>query len=216
MEVMIHAYPKRMWYVEQFLVPSLKEQGITDITIYNDEHREGNLLSCMKSFQLLKGEGETWHLQDDVVVCSDFAQRAESMPEGIVCGFCSEVGKEWNPGYQYSENMWYSFPCIKIPNNLAREFAEWFFTDASKNRKYWAWLEGRKFDDSFFRDFLLLRYKTMKVYNVKPNLVNHIDYMLGGSIANKNIVGVRTSVYWDDIVTLNNLWNVLKTVDIQK
>ena len=210
---MIHAYPKRMWYVQKFLLPSLKAQGIEDITIYNDENREGNLFSCMKSFQSLKEDGETWHLQDDVVICSDFAKRVEELPEGIVCGFCSSVCKYWNPGYQYLDQMWYSFPCIKIPNNLARECAEWFFTDAIHSGRYWAWVEGKKFDDSFFRDFLLLRHKDIKAYNVKPNLVNHIDYMLGGSIANKTLIGDRTAVHWDDIITLQNLWNELKSVD---
>ena len=63
---MIHAYPKRMWYVEEYLVPSLLAQGIeeTQIQIHNDAAREGNLKACMKAFAEVPDDDHgTWHLQ---------------------------------------------------------------------------------------------------------------------------------------------------------
>ena len=67
MKIMIHTCPERLWYVEEFLVPSLIAQGIDDIKVWNDERRVGNLASCLASFASCSG-GETWHMQDDVVI----------------------------------------------------------------------------------------------------------------------------------------------------
>ncbi len=77
---MIHACLARMWYVEEFLIPSMLEQGIEweSITIWNDAQRRGNLIACMDSFLSLAGsDGGTWHLQDDVIICRDFASLFE-------------------------------------------------------------------------------------------------------------------------------------------
>ena len=72
---MIHTCPKRKWYVDEFLVPSMIEQGIDsqDITVYNDENEDGHLMAFMNSWKQLK-EGGTWHLQDDIIthVCVTF------------------------------------------------------------------------------------------------------------------------------------------------
>lgn len=56
MRVCIHAYPKRMWYVEEFLVPMLKEQG-AEVEVWNDTAGRGNLLSCVESFAARTGDG---------------------------------------------------------------------------------------------------------------------------------------------------------------
>ena len=49
---LIHAMPKRMWYVEKYLIPSMIEQGIAkeNIRVYNDEKGEGNLRACLNAF----------------------------------------------------------------------------------------------------------------------------------------------------------------------
>lgn len=64
---MIHAVPQRMWYVKDYLIPSMVEQGINkkDITVYVDKKKEGNLQSFLKSFaQAGAWENEgTWHMQ---------------------------------------------------------------------------------------------------------------------------------------------------------
>ena len=36
MKVLIHACPKRMWYVEGWLVPELQRQGADSVEIWND------------------------------------------------------------------------------------------------------------------------------------------------------------------------------------
>ena len=72
---LIHACPRRMWYVEEYLIPSMLKQGIAkgDIRVYNDKEGEGNLRACMKAFALCEGiPGGTWHLQDDVCICRNF------------------------------------------------------------------------------------------------------------------------------------------------
>ena len=50
MKVLIHACPKRMWYVEGFLLPELERQGADEVEVWNDVERKGNLKSCMASF----------------------------------------------------------------------------------------------------------------------------------------------------------------------
>ena len=36
MKILIHACPKRMWYVTDFLVPMLKEQGADSVLEWNE------------------------------------------------------------------------------------------------------------------------------------------------------------------------------------
>ena len=92
MRYMIHACPARMWYVKDFLIPSMMSQGIRgdDITVWNDSGGKGNLASCLESFASLKDTpGGTWHLQDDVMICRDFAARTKELAgSSIICGFC--------------------------------------------------------------------------------------------------------------------------------
>lgn len=53
---LIHTMPKRKWYVENYLIPSMLEQGIKkdSITIYNDDNKAGNLKTCMTAFFIFK------------------------------------------------------------------------------------------------------------------------------------------------------------------
>lgn len=92
MKYMIHACPKRMWYVSDYLIPSMLAQGIDkgNIIVWNDIDGVGNLASCLASFASCQEEGETWHLQDDVVICHDFAERTASAPKGWSADSASE------------------------------------------------------------------------------------------------------------------------------
>ena len=36
MQILIHACPARMWYVDGFLVPELRRQGAKHIEVWND------------------------------------------------------------------------------------------------------------------------------------------------------------------------------------
>ena len=91
MKFLIHACPQRMWYVEGYLVPSLLAQGADpeSVEIWNDAKGLGNLRSCMASFAARTGDGGTWHIQDDVLLCRDFVKRCRELDEGVVYGFCS-------------------------------------------------------------------------------------------------------------------------------
>ena len=190
MQYMIHACPQRMWYVDEHLIPSMRVQGIPDseIEVWNDTEQRGNLFSCMESFKACgEREGGTWHLQDDVIISRDFAKRTAELDDGIVCGFaCQNFGPSMQEqGIVPACFMWYSFQCIRIPNDLAGECAEWFFTDAMHRTKYSPQIVDRKHDDWFFREFIMERYAKLWVTNLAPNIADHIDFLIGGTTINR-------------------------------
>jgi len=83
-------------------------------------------MNCFKSMP--DDDKGTWHLQDDIMICSDFKQRTEELENKmpIVCGFCFRTLASPG-GFHSAYHMWYSFQCIKIDNQIARECAKWFF-----------------------------------------------------------------------------------------
>lgn len=205
MKIMIHTCYKRRWYVNDFLIPQLLAQGIAreSIFVWLDWSAAGNLISCADSFRACGlVSGGTWHLQDDVVAARRFAELAEANDDGVVCGFANE---DFGPfaadtGRQPAKNMWNSFQCIRIPNELAYEFAGWFYTDAQhRPGEYQRYIIEKKYDDTFWRDFMLERHADMTVTNLAPNIVDHVDYILGGSVINvgRNKEQYRAA-YWED------------------
>jgi len=203
-EYLIHAYPKRMWYVEQYLIPSMIAQGIdnTSISVYNDVSGEGNLISCMKAFaSVVDDDRGTWHLQDDVIICKDFKQRTEEYDEGIVCGFSSlkyDGDIEDRKGYVNRNKLWFSFPCIRIPNKWARECSEWVMTYIIGNPVYERYWKQRCNDDWCFRTWLEYAHPDCKGLNITPCLVNHIDYLIGGRSMLQERQHPVTAQYWTD------------------
>lgn len=173
---LIHACPQRMWYVQDYLVPSLQAQGINPI-VRCDTEGLGCLESCMQIFKDLNGD-VTWHLQDDVIICRDFAKRTQELT-GIVNGFCWTKAKTWDYGDVHQSKTWYSFPCIRIPDDLARECAEWYYAEGKKMHSQLS--RTGRFDDAFFYIFLNTKHRNIWVRNLKPNLVDHIDYLIGGT-----------------------------------
>lgn len=211
---MIHACPKRMWYVEEFLVPSLLRLGIveSDILVYNDIDGEGNLKSCMKAFLSVPDNDEgTWHLQDDVCICKDFKILTESLDFGLVCGFSSEMydgpGKI---GAVKREDMWYSFPCIRIPNQYARECSEWVTKYIIGNPVYGDYWRGGNNDDWAFRAYLKEHHKDDLAINLAPNLVDHIDYLLGGATGKRVRTEPCRAQYWKDFDIVETLEKSIK------
>ena len=189
MKYMIHAAPPRIWYVDGYLVPSMLAQGIPreDIDVWNDTEGRGNLRSCIDSFtECGKRPGGTWHLQDDVIICRDFAKRTEELAgDEIICGYACKNFESLNQkGSVPGVFMWYSFPCTYIPNSIAERFVRWF-------RGYGQGLPQRqnlraqgKGDDAFFKDFVRLEMPNDRVINLVPCLVDHIDYLIGGTLVN--------------------------------
>lgn len=197
---MIHAYPKRMWYVEQYLVPSMLKQGIDkdNITIYNDSEKKGNLRACMTAFSQCQGDGGTWHLQDDVCICKDFKKRTEQFDDGLVCGFSSEMyDGQGKVGEVTIDRMWFSFPCIRIPNQYARDCADWVFKYLIGNMAYKKYWEDGVNDDWAFRAYLKDYHKTDRALNLAPNLVDHVDYLIGGGSRRTRPKPCRAQ-YWTD------------------
>ena len=203
MKVMIHACPKRMWYVENFLIPQLQAQGITDIIVWNDEKKEGNLASFVNSSKFVKdnlndlGVG-IWHLQDDVLLSRNFKETAERMPDNIICNGISHSDGEDSKlmGLQPINKCWWSFQCIYIPNKILAGFYEWFIKKCLIDKKYQGMVKARKYDDYFFALYLRNKYKKLKCYNMVPNIVQHIDYLIGGRIANANLKMELRGKYW--------------------
>lgn len=214
MQIMIHACPARMWYVEHYLVPELERQGAHNITIWNDSERKGNLIACMESFASCVGDGGTWHLQDDVLPCRNFVDRITQEEkwhrDKILCGFVNEqAGPDCNlRGEVYVPDMWYSFPCIYVPNQLARECASWFFDGHWRQEAQFiaSTLEScGSGDDWFFREFMELHHGGETVINLTPCLVEHVDMYLGGSAVSPYRGFWARAVYWDDIALIDEL-----------
>ena len=210
---LIHAVPRRMWYVENHLIPSMLEQGINkdDIRVYNDEKQEGNLRACMNAFASCYGEGGTWHLQDDVCICKNFKIITEAIDFGLVCGFSSEMydgpGKI---GVVERKEMWFSFPCIRIPNEYARDCADWVTKYIIGNPVYRDFWEKGKNDDWAFRQYLKEFYTYVHALNIAPNLVDHVDYLVGGGTGDKPREKPVRAQYWNDYDIIANLEQKIK------
>lgn len=200
---LIHTYPKRLWYVKDYLIPSMVEQGIklADINIYNDGKGEGNLRACLNAFASVKNDDKgTWHLQDDVLISRDFKERTEWYDHGLVCGFSSlfyDGDIEEKKGAVSRDNMWFSFPCIRIPNKWARECAEWVSKYIIGNPVYERFWKNGTNDDWAFRQYLSTFHKDCVALNIMPCLVNHVDYLIGGGSGGKREHPV-TAQYWKD------------------
>lgn len=204
MKYMIHTYPKREWYVLKYLVPSMLKQGINkdDITIYSDRNSLGNLLSWLWSLSQVKED--TWHLQDDIIICSDFKDRTEvySYLNTVVCGFVHydfNTGSTLQTGFTHPKFMFMSFPCIFIPKKYSDEFLNWIYLPQTKE-KYKKEIESKKNDDLLFYKYINEIHKDLKIYNCKPCLVDHIDYLIGGSSVNGRLYEGQQvrAYYWNE------------------
>ena len=189
---LIHASPSRMWYVTDYLIPSMTDQGISrdDISIWNDANGNGCLKSTMASFASVdRNDSGIWHLQDDVIIAPDFKMKTEELDQGLVCGFCYDSAEKWRTearGYTKGKNVWFSFPCIRIPNQLARDVADWFFKRVIPEDLHLDLVVTGKHDDTLFVKYVESFRPDDLILNYSPGLVEHIDYMLGGSLVNKN------------------------------
>lgn len=207
---LIHAIPKRMWYVEKYLIPSMKGQRISekDITVYNDKKGEGNLQAFLSSLRTITED--TWHLQDDIILASNFAHMTSNLKEGLVCGFCSSYSKNAPYGKVGIKDMWFSFPCVRIPVKYTQEFPKWLEV-VKDEEPYRRWIKQGKFDDSLFMEFLYNMHPEESCFNVNPNFVNHIDYLIGGSSLNANRDYKQAmSIYWKEPELLRYWENILK------
>ena len=212
---MIHICNKRLWYVHGHLVPSLISQGIDqdDIILYRDINNDGCLKSSINSFKLAAEQefDGMWHLQDDVLICSDFKKRTEENDDGIVCGFASSYDKNPIKGKVTGvDNMWFSFPCIRIPTSILKHYTIWCDSYIINDNRYKNWIESNKNDDLLFRYFLKSYYKDVEALNLAPNLVEHVDWLIGGSMINNDRDRIIRSLYWKENNLVDELSSQLK------
>lgn len=212
---MIHAVPSRIWYVEGFLIPSMTAQGIPeeDISVWVDGNRLGNLESCFRAFESLPEDSDgTWHLQDDVVISKHFRELTERYNFGIVCGHVWYMHKSMigHTGAVRAEDMWMSFPCIRIPNYLARHCAKYYRETILTELQFATWVKAKRYDDTVFSLFLQTHGTTESIINLAPNLVAHIDYLIGGTVANEKRAEIGEEPYFDEPETMERLKTWLK------
>ena len=212
MKYIIHSCDPRLWYVNEYLVPSMIAQGIPqkDVIVWNDDEHQGCLRTYIDSFRNCAGaRGGTWHLQDDVAVCRDFAKRTAEHDDGIVYGFFFRHYEERDlvirDGPLPIKRAGYSFPCFRLPNDIAGEFVEWFLGDAQYRERYREWVQRKKYADAFFRDFLRERYPDDTIYLMRPSVVEHVDWLIGGSTINKWRDRICRATYWEDEEIIEDL-----------
>lgn len=201
MKYLIHTCKTRLWYVEKHLIKSMLQQDIKfgDIDVYVDENNDGNLRSTLRSFSQLPEYGITCHLQDDIILASYFHERIQDydLPfplYNVVCGFASVYDKGLD-GEVHPEDMWYSFPCIMIHNKYAHEFVDYVENCNDDNET--VRIANNMFDDWLFKKFMIHNHPEEVVMNEAPNLVNNIDYLIGGSILSARKEKI-VSMYWNE------------------
>ena len=202
-QYLIHAVPKRRWYVTNFLIPSMVKQGIRryNIMVHFDDKCEGNLKAFMTAAGKLPDGWGTWHLQDDIIISPDFKKKTEEYNKGIVSGFCSEMYDTELPGKVEPGKLWKGFQCIRIPNYILKDCIRWWEEELQGNFIYEEFWKSGNHDDWTFRQYIKVMDLDEPIINLAPNIVNHVDYLLGGSMIcerKENLV----SKYWehDDLI----------------
>lgn len=195
MDFLIHASKERMWYVNKFLLPRL--YGIPGMT-YCDNFKDGNIRSYLNSLGMMayaNKSGNTWHLEDDVFPDKHFKKWAEEfeMLDGIVCGFGPKNGSSVLGRVKDPKDMWYSFPCIRIPNDYALEFAQWveYSGDADCERRKEL---GKGIDYLFYK---YVQLNPIRIFNCSPCMVEHVDDLIGGSLINERTEPIKAIRFED-------------------
>lgn len=207
-QYLIHAIPKRLWYVNDYLIPSMINQGIIkdNISVYVDTEKLGNLKACMEAFKSVENDDYgTWHLQDDVIISHDFKEVTEKYNNGIVCGFFSKYDDTKPSGEVSIYDMWFSFPCIRIPNKIAIKCANWITRYMIGNPVYKEYWRRGVNDDFLFKLFMESFYKNLTAINLNPNIVNHIDYLIGGTSSGIDREERAVSRLWTDDYLIEEL-----------
>ena len=223
---LIHSSNQRFWYVKEYLIPSMLMQGISaqNIFVYKDKNDIGNLRafidSCNRaSYQCQRKDiNGLWHLQDDVIISEDFARKTQLYDNGIVCGFTCNYDQKPEEGcFQvYEHKMWFSFPCIRIPTDILAEFSNWANLNLWQSKYFRSAVHRNNSDDLVFREWLYDNHPSAQHLNLAPNIVNHIDSYIGGTLCNKQRDKDydTMSIFWEDKGELENLARFLLDKDI--
>lgn len=168
---MIHTNSDRMWYVNDYLIPSMLEQGIDkeSIIVLQDSFMD-SMRWIVKHQYYLDG---IWHLKDNVVIGSKFKEITNEENDGIVCGFCNFETDKGNVnvmGLAPISYSWESTECIRIPNRYVYRCVDWFEGSNSKD------------DDFTWRRFMNTKFPSVNAYNYPINIVDNVGYLLGGEL----------------------------------
>ena len=204
--ILIHACPEREWYVNDYLVPVIKEQvqkchTTVDLRVYVDNNRLGNQRAFLDSAGCLDRKthpANTWHLQDDVWPSDDFMNTIElySDVQGIICGFGTRAACRGKvPGWTTASGMYTSFQCIRIPDQMLYDFCTYVI------RRYSSQVRSDKWDDALFSEYLLRKAPFYPVLNLAPSIVEHVDYLIGGSVINQQRKYRPTAIEFDGAAT---------------
>ena len=226
MNVMIHACPQREYYVSTFLVPALLKSGFKkdEVYVYLDDG-----LGCLKGYlysfdKLVPDDDEdTWHLQDDVLPRNNFYKYHEALKlfkNDIICGFGNREFYT-KKDFGYAENgaeMFYSFPCIRIPNKIAHKFVTWYDIVARHEVKYQQYIVNNKFVDYLFKEFVDYYFLGVKgvIFNFKPCLVEHVDEFCSGSTVNKARPKPAKALIFNDDEAFNSLCDWYKNQNVYR
>ena len=92
-----------------------------------------------------------------------------------------------------------------------KEFKIWMYQKAVFDNKLFPLYQENKHDDTFFWQFIKQQHNREYVMNLVPNIVDHIDYLLGGSMINEaRREKVMRAAYWQDQKSVRELVKKLK------
>lgn len=191
----IHCVPKRRKWVDGYIIPELKKHN-QEYIVYEDTKGDGNLKSFTKSLDKVKNIPKgCWHIQDDIYFASDFFERIDNFPRDmLILGFTTADWCRGRFGTQSIRTAWLSFQCLYIPTKYVRGFKDYLKEDYNSNKSL---IDAGCYDDTLFHKYLMKHFKDDWCWNEKPNLVNHIDYLIGGTTLDKEFKP-HTALYWDD------------------
>lgn len=203
MIIQIHACKQREVYVRAILIPELKKQGFKCIRVHMDDGK-GNLQAYIDSYRELPDTGDVWHLEDDVFPDSrfyDWSLGLAQFPGVIIAGF--GAGQYYGLrdfGYCVAPSeLFLSFPCIRIPSEVIKDFLRWYDDKGCRDPK----AKTGKEIDSLFRDFLIIHGITG--FNFRPCIVEHVDDLIGGSIVNPDRIPLKAAIFEGDLSPLESL-----------
>lgn len=101
-------------------------------------------------------------------------------------------------GVQPYSKHWRSFPCIYIPNQYAAEFVDWYDNTVVTGKAFQEEYAGGKDDDTLFFACLEKLHPSIRTVNLTPCLVEHIDYLIGGSVLFERKEKIHRACYLSD------------------
>lgn len=191
MNYLIRTTNKRLWYVKKFLIPEMLKHGIKENEIYTYKDNSGNLSSfinmCNWYYKSHRIDEFVWILQDDVMISDDFHEITFNYRKTEANGFCSGVDNINNSGYVPFTNSWLSFQCKNFRVDKIELFLDWYKTKVRYDDRIKQLVSTNKHDDLIYQCFEKEVFKDNNfIWNLSPNLVEHVDDLVGGSLVNKS------------------------------